>query len=219
VVLLLKNMLSTPIACQSEKLSEISGRNKFKSPLGSLSLVSGCIRSCVSHQSEVGLSPRRTWLRQMKYQVQVLRMLADPRIQRSVVSVLIAVVIIYGGHFHQSRASQTSQNVTVPNRVGSLSTVGSGTHRAMTPIQRANPIPHVQPTSTASATRSTSSRSPGIRTPIKRKSHALIQEPSTQDAPQPQDTESIANQNSEDPVEAAPSHNNTAPKRRHSCSV
>ena len=36
----------------------------------------------------------------MKYQVQVLRTLADLRIQWSVVSVLVAVVILDGGNFH-----------------------------------------------------------------------------------------------------------------------
>jgi len=127
------------------------------------------------------------------------------------VSVLVVVVIL-DGNCHQSRTSQTSQNVTVlPNRAGSLSTVGSGTLRAITPIQKANPIPRVQSTSIVRATGSTSSRSPGIRTPLKRKSPAPIQGPSTQDAPQRQDTESIANQNSEDPVEVTSTYNITAP--------
>jgi len=147
----------------------------------------------------------------MKYQVQVLRTLADPRIQWSVVSVLVPIIILDGDNFHQSRTSQPSQNVTVlPNRAGSLSTVGSGTLRAITPTQRPNPIPQFQSTSITRPTSGTGSRSPGIRTPIKRKSPALIQEPNTQDAPQPQDAESIANQNSEDPIEVALAQNDTA---------
>jgi hypothetical protein len=104
------------------------------------------------------------------------------------------------------------QSVTVQaNLVGGSSNIaGSRTPRGTTPIQRiqgATPIPRFQPTNITRATGSTSSRSPGTQTPLKRVGPIPIQGSSTQDAPQLHGAENIANKSSEDPVEAVPTHN------------
>jgi hypothetical protein len=102
--------------------------------------------------------------------------------------------------------------VTVQANLGGSSNIaGSRTPRGTTPIQRiqgANPIPRFQPTNITRATSSISSRSPGTRTPLKRVGPIPIQGPSTQDAPQLHGAENTANQSSEDPAEAVPTHNN-----------
>jgi hypothetical protein len=102
--------------------------------------------------------------------------------------------------------------VTVQVNLGGSSNIaGSRTPRGTTliqAIQGATPIPRFQPTNIKKATGSTSPRSPGTRTPLKRAGPIPIQGPSTRDAPQLHGAENIANHSSQDPVEAVLTHNN-----------
>ena len=105
--------------------------------------------------------------------------------------------------------------MTVQANLGGSSNIGSSrTPRDTTPIQRiqgATSIPRFQLTNITRATgSSSSSRSSGTRTPLKRVGSIPIQRPSTQDAPPLHSAENITNQSSEDPTEAVPTatHNN-----------
>ena len=105
--------------------------------------------------------------------------------------------------------------MTVQANLGGSSNIsGPRTTRGTTPIQtiqEATPIPRFHSTNITRATDSTSSQSPGTRTPLKRVGPIPIQGPSTPDAPQHHGAENLLNQSSQDPAEAVPTHNNAPP--------
>jgi hypothetical protein len=104
-----------------------------------------------------------------------------------------------------------SPSTAVPaHRAASLSIPSSLTPRPIAPIQRVNPTPETQTSSTKEATRNTSSRFPGTRTPLRRTGPIHSRGPSLQVAALSQDAEDFVSRSSEGPIVPVPANKDAA---------